>query len=54
MTGEDSLVALIVELDESERRGECEEQEHRVEQDEPGDTQPSDIYAGQRGYKNTE
>jgi hypothetical protein len=37
------LVSLVVEFDEAEDRGESEEEQHRVEEDEPGNAQPSDV-----------
>jgi hypothetical protein len=39
-----SLVPLVAELDQTEYGGESEEQQHRVEEDKPGDTEPSNIY----------
>ena len=41
--GVHSLVPLIVEFDQAENSREREEQEHRVEQDETGYTEPADI-----------
>jgi len=40
----DSLVTLVVKLDESENGRECEKEKHRVEQDESRDAQPTDVY----------
>lgn len=36
-------MSLVMELDETKNGRKGEEQEHRVEQDEPGDAQPTDI-----------
>jgi hypothetical protein len=36
-------MSLIMEFDQSESGREREEQEHRIEQDETGNTEPSDI-----------
>jgi hypothetical protein len=36
-------MSLIVELDQTEGRRKGEEEQHRVEEDEPGYTQPPDI-----------
>ena len=39
-----SLVPLIVELDQAENSGEDEEKEHRIEEDESGYAEPANIF----------
>lgn len=44
----DSLVLLIVKVDEPKHRRESEKKQHRVQQDKPRDRQPSDVCTQQK------